>query len=202
MLICTGWTYTGLHINNCQVGIAMDSTDGSGNQNVASVVLLDSSITNTPIGVRTARTANSAPASGGSLIIENVSLNNVRTAVQGPNGASLLAGTSGTTTIAAWGQGHSYTPNGPNTFQGPISANNRPAGLLSGSQYYARSKPQYETLAVSSFISARSAGAKGDGRTDDTTALQNAINNAKSQNKVLYLDHGDYVVTNVSRYTT
>lgn len=44
-------------------------------------------------------------------------------------------------------------------------------------------------------MSARSAGAIGNGRTDDTTALQNAINNAKSQGKVLYLDHGDYLVT-------
>jgi hypothetical protein len=44
-------------------------------------------------------------------------------------------------------------------------------------------------------LSARSAGATGNGRTDDTTALQNAINSAKSQGKVLYLDHGDYLVT-------
>lgn len=172
----------------------MDSKDGNGNQNVGSVTLLDSSITNTPIGIRTARTSSSSPPSGGSLIIENVQLNNVPTAVQGPNGA-LLAGTSGTTTITAWGQGHSYTPNGPNTFQNAINANSRPSGLLSGSNYYARSKPSYASTPASGFISARSAGAKGDGSTDDTNALQQAINNAQAQGKVLYVDHGDYVVT-------
>lgn len=67
--------------------------------------------------------------------------------------------------------------------------------LQSDGKYYERSKPQCECLPYSSFLSARSAGAKGDGRTDDTNALQTAINNAKSQGKVLFLDHGNYLVT-------
>ncbi|KAJ8607486.1 hypothetical protein MRB53_040258 [Persea americana] len=189
-----GWTYSGIQINNCGVGIAMDGKDGNGNQNVGSVTFLDSTISNTPIGVKTSRSSTSGPPSGGSLIIENVNLNNVPTAVQGSDGV-LLAGTTGSTTIAAWGQGHSYAPNGPSTFQNTINGNNRPAGLLSGSSYYARSKPGYESIPLSGFISARSAGAKGDGHTDDTQALQQAINDAQSQGKVLYVDHGDYVVT-------
>lgn len=87
-------------------------------------------------------------------------LNNVPVAIQSSSGATILAG--GTTTIAAWGQGHEYTPNGPNTFQGAITPNSRPASLLSGSKYYTRSKPQYETLPLSSFKSVRSAGATGE----------------------------------------
>lgn len=123
--------------------------------------------------------------------MENINLQNVPVAVKGPSGTILQGGS---TTIQAWGQGNKYAPNGPSKFQGTLSTK-RPSGLLDGSSFYAKSKPQYESLGVSSFISARSSGARGDGSTDDTTALQNAINSAASGNKVLYVDHGHYKIT-------
>jgi glucan 1,3-beta-glucosidase len=126
---------------------------------VGSITLIDSSITNTPVGILTGFTATSLPDTANTLIIENVSLNNVPVAVQEVGGATLLAG--GTLTITAWGQGNQYTPNGPERFQGPITPNTRPESLLSGSNYYTRSKPQYETLPLSQFSSVRSAGATG-----------------------------------------
>ncbi|OAA68257.1 Pectin lyase fold protein [Niveomyces insectorum RCEF 264] len=61
--------------------------------------------------------------------------------------------------------------------------------------YYARSKPQYEELGVGNFVSVRAAGACGDGHTDDTAALQAAINNATQTNRVVYIDYGLYLVT-------
>lgn len=146
------WVYQGISINNCGLGIDISSAE--------SITLIDSSITGTPVGIRTSYSSNQTPPTSNSLIIENLSLNNVPVAVQSTSGATLLAG--GTTTIAAWGQGHQYTPNGPTSFQGTIAANARPSSLLSGSKYYTRSKPQYETLPVSSFKSVRSAGATGE----------------------------------------
>lgn len=187
------WAYKSISINNCQVGIDI-SAGGSGAINTGSITLYDSSITNTPIGIRTAWSPSSVPATGDSLIIENVVLQNVPTAVQGPSG-TLLAGSTGTMTIAGWGEGHKYVPNGPTTFSGSFTPNARPGGLLSGSKYYERSKPQYNDLPLSSFMSARSSGARGNGVTDDTTALQNAINAANSGGKVLFVDAGTYVVT-------
>ncbi len=125
-----------------------------------SITVIDSTISNTPIGLITSFSATETPATLNSLILENVSLVNVPVAVQDVSGATVLAG--GTTTIAAWGQGHEYTPtSGPKTFQGAFTPNARPASLLSGSSYYTRSKPQYETLPLSSFRSVRSAGATG-----------------------------------------
>ncbi|TKX24381.1 hypothetical protein C1H76_3487 [Elsinoe australis] len=188
-----GWTYQGITINNCSVGLDM-SNGGSQAQTVGSVNFVDGSITNTPVGIKSARDANSLPEAAGSLILENVQLNNVPVAVQGPTG-TVLAGSTGASTIAAWGQGHAYTPNGPNVFQGPITPNNRPGTLQSGGRFYTRSKPGYERLPLSSFLSARSLGAKGDGRSDDTLALNAALILAAASNKVLFLDHGDYVVT-------
>ncbi|OTA98252.1 glycoside hydrolase family 55 protein [Hypoxylon sp. CI-4A] len=186
-----GWTYMGLEINNCQTGINI-TAGGSDAQNVGSITVIDSSFKDTPVGIATAFQDGSVPATAGSIILENLSLSNVPTAVQGPSG-SLLEG--GSTTIAAWGQGHQYTPDGPNTFQGDITANVRPAALTGDNGYYTRSKPQYEDVAAADIVSARSSGAKGDSTTDDTAALQDAINTAASGNKVLFLDHGIYKVT-------
>ena len=186
------WNYKSITINNCQVGIDI-SAGGSGSIETGSITLIDSTITNTPIGIKTPWTSSSQPASAGSVILENVVLNNVPVAVQN-NGGTALAG--GSTTIAGWGQGHKYVPNGPTTFSGPITPNSRPGSLLqSGGKYYERSKPSYNNLAASSFRSVRSAGARGDGSTDDTTALQNVINAAAGAGQVVFFDAGTYKVT-------
>ena len=185
-----GWTYKSITINNCTTGVVMNN-GGTQAQSVGSVTFIDSTISNTQTGFLTAHNSNSLPPTAGSLIIENVQLNNVPVAVQGPSGVS-LAGTTGSTTIAAWGEGHSYTPNGPNNFQGPITPFNRPGSLLQGSRFYERSKPQYSG---STILSVRDAGATGDGSTDDTNALQQIINRAASQNAVIFIDHGTYKIT-------
>jgi glucan 1,3-beta-glucosidase len=127
------------------------------------------------------------PIGAGQLTLENIKLNNVPVAVTG-YGSTILPG--GTTTIQAWGNGNKYSPNGPEKFQGPINAMSRPSSLLDNGKYYSKSKPQYENLPLSSFISARGSGATGNGNTDDTDAVQNAINTAQRENKVLFFEHG------------
>lgn len=114
----------------------------------------------------------------------------------------MLAGTTGSTTIPAWGNGHSYTSTGGSAleFSGPITPNPRPSELLGNNgRYFTRSKPQYENLPASSFLSVRSFGARGDASADDTAALQSAINAAVAQGKVLFLDYGVYRVTSTIR---
>jgi glucan 1,3-beta-glucosidase len=191
-----GWTYKSMYINNCGVALNM-SSGATTDQSVGSVTFIDSSITNTPIGFITGRlkNGNSQPPAAGSLILENVALENVPIAVEGPDGTA-LAGTTGSTVIAGWGQGHAYTPNGPQSFEGPITPNSRPGALLQGDgKYYERSKPQYGTLPVTSFLSARSYGATGNGKTDDTAALQNLFLAGAAQGKVVFVDAGTYKVT-------
>ncbi|KAI3324290.1 glycoside hydrolase family 55 protein [Xylariaceae sp. AK1471] len=186
-----GWTYINLQFNNCGTGIDISAPGADGTLAVGSAIIMDSSFQNTPVAVKTAYTTATNPDTAGSLILENVKLSNVPTAVQGASG-SLLAG--GSTTIAGWGQGHQYVPNTNRELSGNITPNNRPASLTGSNGYYSRSKPQYNNLAASSFVSARSSGAKGDGNTDDTAALQSAINGA-TNGKVLFLDYGLYKVT-------
>lgn len=164
-----GWTYIGVQINNCGKGIDI-SANSDGKQQVGSLTLIDSAIANTPVGIVTAWSPSSQPATAGSVVLENVALQNVPVAVSGPSG-TMLSGSSGSTTITAWSQGHRYTPNGPTNQVGAIAANSRPSALLDGNKYYTRSKPQYESLPASSFVSVRSAGARGDAAADDVSSL-------------------------------
>lgn len=138
------WTYKSLSINNCSIGLSL--TVG-----VGSLTLIDSTLTDVPIGI-------SIPS--GALILENVQINKVGTTIQGVN-STILEGTTGSSTIPAFAQGHGYTPLGPQNLEGVITPNIRPASLLSGSKFYERSKPQYAENPVSEFISARTGGAKG-----------------------------------------
>lgn len=188
-----GWTYQGLTITNCTTAISI-ATGGSSAQAVGSVVIIDSTIEDTQVFVDTAW--GSSTFSNGSLWLENVELNNVPTAVS-DDGNSVLAGTSGTTTIAGWGQGHSYTPDGPNNFQGALTPATRPSSLLASgtSNYYTQTKPQYEASPVASFLSVRTAGASGDGTTDDTEALNAAFKSAAAAGQIVYIDQGTYLVS-------
>ena len=188
-----GWTYKGMTFNNCSAAVNM-SAGGATGQAVGSLILIDSMINDTLIGINTSYTPAGQPPTGGSLILENIALNNVPDVVRGANGPVL----TGVKSISAYGEGHEYTPTGPTQFRSSITpaGNPRPASLItSNGAYYQRSKPQYETIPASGFLSARTAGAKGDGKTDDTAALQKAINTAVQKGMVLFVDHGDYIVT-------
>ena len=188
------WVYQGISINNCQVGLNIAAGSGTSNGlSVGSVTLIDSSITNTPVGIITGWIAGGSISTANSLMMENIVFNNVPIAVQQVSGATVLAG--GSLTIAAWGEGNEYTPNGPKALSGTFTANSRPTSLLSGSTYYTRSKPQYQTSPVTSFSSVRSAGASGNGVTDDTTALQNIINSATAAGHIVFFDAGTYRIT-------
>lgn len=189
-----GWTYSGIVINNCSVGLDI-SGGGSAAQSVGSVTFIDSVISNTPVAILSAHNASSLPPTAGSVILENVRLNNVSIAVKGPGSSIVLRGTNGTRIISGWGQGHSYTPRGPRNFEGPISPSFRPSSLLKGTSFYTRSKPQYEKVPLSKFCSVRSEGAVGDGNNDDTKALQSIILHAAQQNKIVFFDAGTYKVT-------
>ncbi|KAF2710899.1 glycoside hydrolase family 55 protein [Pleomassaria siparia CBS 279.74] len=199
-----GWTYKSVSINNCQVGFNI-SAGGPSAVNVGSLTLLDSSITNTPIGIITARTAGSEPVGAGSLYMENVKLDNVKSAVSlldaaggiGLTGESILAGSAGASVVDAWADGHRYLPKGPTNDRGSIAPSVRPQTLVDADgKFFERSKPQYGDIPVDKFLSVRDTGAKGDGKTDDTVALNAAILQAKTEGKILYVDAGYYKISN------
>lgn len=191
-----GWTFTGVNINNCTIGLDITS-GGATDQNDHAVIMIDSVISNTAIGFNTAFSITSNPPAGGVLVLENVKVKNVTRAVLGDGGVTVVAGTSGSKTIAAYAQGHRYNPNGPTTIQKTIPANPRPSVLTTGNNnyYYTRSKPQYGNVPVAEFVSVRLTGAKGNGVADDTLAFQKALNATASSGQILFVDAGTYRVT-------
>jgi glucan 1,3-beta-glucosidase len=187
------WTLSGITINNCDIGIDM-SNGGASAQTVGSILLIDSIISNTPIGVSTVYSTNEG-STNGTLIIDNVDFStNVPVAVS--NAGSKATILSGNTKISSWVQGRGYNgANAGTAGQGSQTAPTKPASLLGSSgNVFTRSKPQYESLPVSSFTSVKANGAKGDGITDDTAAIQ-AIFNSATASDVIYFDHGAYLIT-------
>ncbi|KAI4271533.1 MAG: hypothetical protein L6R38_006847 [Xanthoria sp. 2 TBL-2021] len=190
-----GWTFKSMTINNCSVGLNITNISPS-EQTVGSATFIDSNINDTPIGVLTSHVLNTTYTNS-SLVLENVKLSNVPIAVQGVGNTTLLSGTgtSGMKSIEGWAQGHSYTPDGPSSISGTIPAFSRPQALLDGDKYYARSKPQYVDQSAEQFTSVRSAGARGDGVTDDYQVLQDLIIRAADTGRIVFIDAGIYKIT-------
>ncbi|EXJ83349.1 glucan 1,3-beta-glucosidase [Capronia coronata CBS 617.96] len=271
------WTFKSLSINDCDVGLDMSNLADATNQTVGSVVVLDSVMRNTGIGIKTSYNQTSEPTTGGTLALQNVDFTTTEVAIVGANGVDqILAGSS---IVESWGQGDAYRPGsnvkrvkrapqayltstsdscatttttttvtispvpatvnvsvstttvtvsalpsssvntGPQVgnytwapssskvctatplplqsarVQQQLTAPKLPSSLMDGNAVFERSKPQYENVPVSSFVSVRSAGAKGDGVTDDTAAIQR-IFDAASPDQIVYFDHGAYIVTN------
>jgi glucan 1,3-beta-glucosidase len=185
------WTFKSVQVNNCKVGI--DMANSPANQTVGSVLVMDSKFVGTQVGFNTSFSQNSIPTAGGTLVLQNVDLSGTTTGIQSASGASMLAGGK---IVANYAQGANYGSDASTAQRasGDIQPITIPAPLKDGSKVFERIKPQYEGLPASSFVSIKSLGAKGDGVTDDTTAIQNAVN-ACDPNKVLYFDHGAYVIT-------
>ncbi|KAG6854912.1 hypothetical protein C0991_009735 [Blastosporella zonata] len=155
--------------------------------------IIDATVVNTPIFVRTSQASNGQLA--GSIALNNAQLINVPTAVGVVGGAVVLTG--GTTTITSWGQGNVYHgTSSTSTFtQGSIYAANKPSVLLDSSgKIFGKMHPQYANYALSQIVSVRDNGAKGDGKTDDTAALK-AIFAQYAGCKIIFFDAGTYVVT-------
>lgn len=190
-----GWTFQGVTINNCQVGFDLN-TGGltQDTQTVGSEAIIDAVITNTPIGIRSSVASNGQLR--GSLVLNNVKLNNVPTAVGVVGGATVLAG--GTTTISHWVQGNVYkgSSSSRSFVQAAQSAPTKDSSLLDSSgRIFGKGHPQYASFDTSQFVSIRSLGAKGDGTTDDSTVIQNALNTYGNCGKIIYFDHGVYYIT-------
>lgn len=122
----------------------------------------------------------------GSLVLNNIRLNNAPIAVRVAGGPTVLSG--GTTIIISWGQGNIYQGvNQSGTFtQGHIPAPTKAPTLLDSSgRVFGRTHPQYAEYAVDQFISVKELGAKGDGRTDDTALLRDIFAKVSCSSKYL-----------------
>ncbi|KAI9277912.1 exo-beta-1,3-glucanase [Umbelopsis sp. AD052] len=190
------WTFKTLNINNCNVGIDM-TAGGPTSQGVGSITVVDAKISNTPTGVLSGTSSTSQTKASGSLILDNVVLHNVTTAV-GDGTVTRLAGTSGSTTITSWGQGSLYTnTSGSGTFNQktlPVIPKKGANLLASDGRFFERPRPQYEQYAASDFVSVKASGAHGDGKTDDTAVIQKVLTESAGC-KIVYFPAGVYIIS-------
>ncbi|KAL0937188.1 glucan 1,3-beta-glucosidase [Colletotrichum truncatum] len=192
-----GWTYKSIYFENCGIGIRLQDNSTS------SVTLIDSHFVNVQTAIRTPREPGvTVPVTAGTLVMENVAFSNVGTILQGPKNNTIIYGTSSSVVSQGFAMGHIYTPTGPTDYTGndvsyfPVYPSLL-ASTPTGTKYYERSKPHYENLPAANFISARNFGAKGDGMTDDTVALNNLFNYVASHggSVVAFVDAGTYYVS-------
>lgn len=188
------WAFHGVSISNCGVGIDMSQPGNGLPSAVGSILLLDSTISDTAVGISTLYTPKQSGTTG-TLLLDNVDMTkNVPVAVQ--NGASKATILKGNAKIASWAQGRSYKGATGSAGQGTRSTVAKPAALTdSTGKIVTKSKPQYGGVPASSFVSVKAKGAKGDGKTDDTAAIQ-AVFNTVTADQIVYFDHGAYVITN------
>ncbi|KAI1115122.1 glycoside hydrolase family 55 protein [Nemania sp. NC0429] len=186
------WLMQGVTINGGQVGINMTSDDYE-TIKVGSLLLLDSTFSNVPVGISTLYKPDTEYTNN-TLILDNVDMSKgVPVAIQyARDGTSLLEGNK---VIGGWVQGRDYSNTAGKAIQKAQDKIKKPDALLaSDGKIFTRSKPQYENVASSGFISVKSAGAVGDGTADDTAAIQKVFNNVK-EGQVVYFDHGAYVIS-------
>ncbi|KAG8886520.1 hypothetical protein FRB97_003031 [Tulasnella sp. 331] len=189
-----GWTFQGVTLTNCAIGFYV--TEGGTNQStqtVGSEVIVDAVVKNVQTFVQTSASTGNLT---GSLVLDNIKFTSVGNGVVDGGNIVRLAG--GTTTIRQWAQGDKYTGTGTAAcyVQAAVPAPTKPAALLnSAGQIYSRRRSDYANYAHTQFAGVRTAGAKGDGVTDDTNAIQNFINKYWGC-KILFFDAGTYRVTN------
>ena len=180
------WTFATLTITNCDVGIDM-TNGGFDNQQIGSIVVIDS-IISAATGILTHYLPGySSAQSSGTLVLENVDFTGSPVAIANPAGRVDLPGGQ---LVALFGQGNAWTTeeadlNGQtfnsttctyqnasqtgytaqeSTIQRLLAPIPRPSNLVdSTGKYFARSKPQYETIPASGFLSSKSNGCVGDG---------------------------------------
>ncbi|KIO31553.1 glycoside hydrolase family 55 protein [Tulasnella calospora MUT 4182] len=134
--------------------------------------------------------------------VRNLTFTNVQDGYVDGAGVTKLAGGTKTCfatldSIRQWAEGNKYydSVTTPTYILDAVNAPNKPSQLLDSSgRIYQRGRTDYADYAADQFASVRDAGAKGDGVTDDTKAIQAFIKKYAAC-KILYFDAGTYMVT-------
>ncbi|KAK6535514.1 hypothetical protein TWF694_001969 [Orbilia ellipsospora] len=198
-----GWSWKSISIVGGTTGFKLLSEDGN-LHNTGSILILDSVFRGVGSALEVFPVSSEVKTGTTGITLENVLFTSVGKGVVDTDGTVYLPG--GTQSIQSWILGPSYDPyTGERTFQNGYATPSisRVDVLLSATNsfglpldpYFERTKPQYTDVPWSNFVSVKSAGAKGDGVTDDTRVLQYIITAAAIGNAIVYFDAGTYVIT-------
>ncbi|KAL8292389.1 hypothetical protein RQP46_001001 [Phenoliferia psychrophenolica] len=189
-----GMTFMSTTITDCTNAFYLRTGGDRASPTDGANYILDSIVTNTTNFVLTTTNQASPTATlAGSIVIDHATLSGVTNSVVATDGSVALGGGAN---IDLWMQGSIYNTEGTRTYSaGTAPAYVKPPGLVTvAGNVYTKSMPQYETYSPSQFISVKASGAKGDGFTDDTAAVQ-AVFDKYAGCKIIYFDAGTYLLT-------
>ncbi|KAL9936319.1 hypothetical protein V8E36_005161 [Tilletia maclaganii] len=212
-----GWAlnFQNVAIRDVPVGVlaptnATSTVDirGSGQQ-TSSLLMVDWRLQNVT------RALAISAAKSGVFTIENLRALCTPIIVASGNGNATATAESYNTTLAgspddwaivpAWIQGaHVEHDRFGRWMQGAVEPVRRPPAMQHAAhgdqRWFTRSRPEYGDARIEDIIDVKSNGAKGDGVTDDTAALQLVLNRARDdQTHLVFIPHGVYIVTSTLR---
>lgn len=137
------------------------------------------------------------------MLLQNVGFFNVDSSVTDSVLSRVLLAGGDEVSAHNWGFGRVTNVDGDNRFVNAarLPAMNRTESLLSSElayvkpNFYTRRRPKYVDVGASQIINLKSAGAKGDGVTDDTTVLNNVFSAAANMSSIVYIPFGVYTIT-------
>ncbi|KAL2004769.1 hypothetical protein VTN00DRAFT_3297 [Thermoascus crustaceus] len=196
------WTIQDLVIESCETGVVVTGGAGgpmSNGQSVGSLIVVDAIIANTPTGVVTSLLSENST----SFLLQNVGFFNVETSVVDNTVPKVLLAGGNEVLVDNWGFGRVTGESGTGEFvnAAAIPVMNRTASLLSPDlayvkpNFFNRRRPKYADIGASQIINVKTAGARGDGTTDDTTALNTIFSAAANMSAIVYVAFGIYLVT-------
>ncbi|KAI9159157.1 Glucan 1,3-beta-glucosidase [Paramyrothecium foliicola] len=183
-----GFTWQNIVVENAWVAIACREMGGEHGQGTGSLTILDSIFRNVPYPI-VLRNGGPYPA----LLLENVQIENCASVVLVDGGETLLAGSSGSMTIPAWGMGKRYAKiDEPGEYvTGYLDSGlKRPASLVdSAGAFFARSKPTYSS---GGFIVATDHGISNKNNGDQADAINKLL--AENIGTPVFFPSGIYLV--------
>ncbi|KAH7309716.1 pectate lyase superfamily protein-domain-containing protein, partial [Stachybotrys elegans] len=182
-----GFTWQNIVVENAWVAIACREMGGEHSQGTGSLTIIDSLFRNVPYPI-VLKNGGPYPA----ILLENLKLENCASVVLVDGGETLLAGTSGSMTVEAWGMGRRYAKvNGPGEYvTGYLDSGlKRPASLVDSSgAFFARSKPIYQ----GGFIVATDHGVSNKNEGDQSDAINRLL--ANNVGRPIFFPSGIYLV--------
>ncbi|KAM0188779.1 hypothetical protein ACHAPI_010388 [Fusarium lateritium] len=200
------WTMNDFVIEGCENGLVVTGGAGgehSTGQSLGSLILSDTIIANTPNGIITSLHAENST----SFLLQNVGFFNVRTAVTDSIQKKTLLAGGDQVYVESWGFGKITDKDGVGAF---VNGEHIPAmdrsEALTGVKYdkmkpnlFTRRRPKYYDVPSGKIMNVRALGAKGDGKTDDTAALNSILSGAANTSSIVYFPFGVYIVKDTLR---